>query len=342
MCYVCMLDPMPTMLTPSGCLGSCVDKSSARVGLPFELSMQGASEADIARLVGSLGVHIEQLHSADLATARSCKLLGACVLPPAVCQLTQLTALKVDECSSLTRLPDSVGNLAQLQELWLWGCSSLAQLPDSIGQLAQLTDLWLDDCSGLAQLPDSIGQLAQLQVLRLWGCSSLAQLPDSIGQLAQLTGLRLQGCSSLAQLPDSIGQLTRLQNLWLSGCSSLAQLPEAISALVKLQYLDLSLCESLAFPAGLLKLRAPGCRVIVQGSGFMRDYDHSEKERSVQPLKRFQNMVRRHNAMRSLLGDRDARRASLDSISVVAGLLATAAFVAFASAPGLPDAFDSK
>ena len=369
MCYVCMLDLTPSMLKPLGCLGSWVDKISAMIGLPFELSMQGASEADIARLVGSLGEHIEQPHSANLAAARSLELWHARALPPAVCQLTQLTALRLGECSSLTRLPDSVGNLAQLQELQLWDCSSLAQLPDSIGQLTKLTQLQLWSCSSLAQLPDSIGQLAQLQELRLDGCSSLAQLPDSIGQMTQLQWLWLDRCSSLAQLPDNIGQLAQLQMLSLTGCSSLAGVPDGIGQLAQLTELSLRSCSGLAalpatftsltslrdlnliqctklgVSAGLANLAAPNCQVRVYGCAFVRDCGTQNvvDMYSWRPLASIQGamqqVLRTAAAKQSLLSDRDARRASLDSISVVAVLLATAAFVAFAQAPGVPGAF---
>jgi Domain of unknown function len=49
--------------------------------------------------------------------------------------------------------------------------------------------------------------------------------------------------------------------------------------------------------------------------------------------------VRHDRDIDRLLGDRDAHRQSLDNLSIVAVLLATAAFVAFAQAPSRPEAF---
>ena len=49
--------------------------------------------------------------------------------------------------------------------------------------------------------------------------------------------------------------------------------------------------------------------------------------------------LRRHIAVHSLLCDRDARQQSLENLSIVAVLLATAAFLAFSQAPEIPSIF---
>ena len=174
------------------------------------LLSQGASEADIDSLGGSLSQHIAQPHSVDIDAVRSCDLQAACALPAVICQLAQLGRLCLDGCSNLVQLPNMIDQLARLDTLALDGCSSLAQLPDSIGQLTQLTELGLAHCGSLARLPDSIGQLVQLEWLQLAGCSSLAQLPDSISALTQLQSLFLQGCSKLA-LPRGLMRLSNPQ-----------------------------------------------------------------------------------------------------------------------------------
>jgi Domain of unknown function len=115
----------------------------------------------------------------------------------------------------------------------------------------------------------------------------------------------------LQRLPDSIGQLTGLEELDLSSCVQLQSLPDSIGQLAPELWIHLDGCNWLErHHSGLLNSHG-GCTV-----SQLVEFD------------------RRREVTERLLGDRDARRRSLDSLSVVAVLLATAAFVAFASAPG--------
>jgi Domain of unknown function len=167
---------------------------------------------------------------------------------------------------------------------------------------------------------DLMSHLTQLTCMCLRG-PAIEHLPDNIGQLTGLVELDLSCCEQLKSLPNSIGQLTALTQLDLSRCKHLSSLPDSVGGLAHLR--------SLALPAAVMQRGLPACvlrlpaRCVVSqdggGHSAVADLIMDERRRVV---------------TQRLLGDRDARRQSLDSLSVVAVLLATAAFVAFSNAPG--------
>jgi Leucine-rich repeat (LRR) protein len=159
------------------------------------------------------------------------------------------------------------------------------------------------------RLPDEFSTLNKLKVLVLHACAGLQSLPESVRQLAGLALLDLSGCTRLQSLPESIGHLAGLVLLDLGGCRQLERLPDSIGQLSRTALLGLR---------GVAHNRYSD---LLGETGYC----------SVSELVEFE---RRREVTERLLGDRDARRQSLDSLSVVAVLFATAAFVAFASAPG--------
>ena len=293
--------------------------------------------------------------------------MGVCrglrALPASSVELAKLRELDMGVCETLAALPDSIGQLSQLLHLDLHKCRALAALPSSIGWLTQLTHLDISGCRDLEALPDSIAQLSQLSDMHMTWCSlsqrkptelklrnplpaqtdvgNLLALPGCISRLTKLTTLDLHVSVDLAQLPHSIGVLKQVANLDISDFGTLTTLPDTITQLTQLSRLDMSRCMNLAAPTVLSNLSlasGSSCKVHFHGSKFAQDYG-IRCSPDGEPLHSFQDQLRRVMAMQSLLSDRDARRASLDSISVVAVLLATSAFVTFAQAPTVPDAF---
>jgi Domain of unknown function len=182
-------------------------------------------------------------------------------------------------------------------------------------------------------------------VLKLSKCSRLPGLPDSIGALTGLRVLCLERCSGLQQSQTA---LTGLKVLDLKGCKGLRTLPSGLGALPSLDILDVANCTGMpTMPACILHL-PQSCRVNVNGWSLKAQYCirgkhqhglhryHDVEEVTVSDL---QAAHRRAVVLQRLLGDRDARQQALENLSIVAVLLATAAFVAFAQTPQPADAF---
>ena len=275
-------------------------------------------------------------------TLWKCEQLQA--LPDSLGELTGLSELSLPECRALQTLPDSLGELTCLSQLSLPDCTALQTLPDSLGELTGLIELGLPACRALSALPDSLGELTGLTGLNLRTCEQLQALPESFGKLKGLSELDLSCCSALQALPASLGELTGLLQLALRGCEHLQELPESLGELVSLIELDLGGCKRLrTLPASLLKLPA-ACSLSVAGNCGVR-LEYRCRRSTTRTVGQLQDAYKRkvmvQRAVATLLGDRDARRQSLDNLSIVAVLLATSAFVAFAQAPNLADVFPS-
>jgi hypothetical protein len=152
-----------------------------------------------------------------------------------------------------------------------------------------------------------------LQDLDLGECSGLKSLPSKIGNLKQLTRLNLGGCKSLVELPGSIGGLPCLKDLSLAHCNKLETLPESSRAL-QLHTLDLE-------GTPLLKL-----------SGSTQPLDTPEKCRTAINMLLYATMRRR--AVLKLANEQPTILTSLERMSWLVLLLATATFLAFLQPPG--------
>ncbi|KAL3714772.1 hypothetical protein ACJRO7_006641 [Eucalyptus globulus] len=126
-----------------------------------------------------------------------------------ICQLEQLTYLKIKWCPSLRELPEEIGCLTALRELILIQGFCVHYLPDSIGNITLLSRLVMED-TGVVKLPDTINGLGDLQYLCLAYCMSLNSLPDAVGELKSLTELDLSG-TSIEKLPRSLCNLRDLK-----------------------------------------------------------------------------------------------------------------------------------
>lgn len=106
--------------------------------------------------------------------------------PEAICGLSRLEHLSLEDCWHLKSLPEGLGGLTALQILNLCSCCSLTSLPDTLGQLTGLQTLNLEYCDLLTYLPETMGQLTGLHTLNLGSCDMLKALPESLSCLSSL------------------------------------------------------------------------------------------------------------------------------------------------------------
>nr|PNR42079.1 hypothetical protein PHYPA_016908 [Physcomitrium patens] len=166
-------------------------------------------------------------------------------LPNELGNLTSLTTFDLRGCSRFTSLPNELGNLTSLTTLNMEWCSSLTSLPNELGNLTSLTTLYLEYCSSLTSLLNELGNLTSLTTFDLRGCSRLTSLPNELGNLTSLTTLNMEWCSRLTSLPNELGNLTSLTTLNMEWCSSLTSLPNELGNLTSLTTLNMEWCSSL-------------------------------------------------------------------------------------------------
>jgi hypothetical protein len=185
-------------------------------------------------------------------------------------------------------------------------------LPASFGQLSALHTLSAQGC-GLHPFPESFGKLCSLRYLSLHavygesgGCK---RLPESFGRLAALEELDLSYCRNLGELPDSFGKLKALRVLKLRCCRKLAALPVSMRKLRALEELDLEGCKLLAQPL---------------------------PDSSLTPQQKIANVLGRQDipAVIQLATQQETMLTTLERMSWLAVLLATATFIAFMQPPG--------
>jgi hypothetical protein len=210
-------------------------------------------------------------------------------------------------------LPESFGDLTSLHTLDLRNCLRLVSLPLSFGKLASLHRLDLSGCERLASLPLSFGKLASLQSVNLSNCERLASLPPSLGQLAALQALHLCNCTSLVALPESVGHLACISVLDLAGCDSLEYLPYSMADQESLQDLTLPTPLRTRFlPASL-----------------------SPKMDEAPAVEQVDKIIERQRQLRDALANNQRNlQGTLERMSWVAILLATATFIGFLQPPG--------
>jgi hypothetical protein len=241
----------------------------------------------------------------------------------------------------ICRLKDTQGNT-----LWSTGdilLSHIAKEPEFFAWISALEAkglkvLDLDGCHSLKGFEEGFLQVIGLKKLSLKGYR-LEALPNVILMLQQLECLVLGDCTELEALPENISMLKSLTVLDLKGCHSLKALPEGIAQLQHLERLSLEGCIGMkVLPLGCLEMQTCKCTVFLKDCGFAKEYGWNIEKAT---LEEFRNLIRLSTTMQSLLGDRDARRETLNSVAVVAVLLATAAFVAFAQTPSVANAFSN-
>jgi len=84
----------------------------------------------------------------------------------------------------LAELPKKEGNLSSLTIVNLNGCSSLVALPKEVGNLSSLTTFKLGGCPNFVAFPQEVENLSSLPILTFCGIKApVGQLPFSIRRL---------------------------------------------------------------------------------------------------------------------------------------------------------------
>ncbi|XP_057460639.1 probable disease resistance protein At5g63020 [Actinidia eriantha] len=190
---------------------------------------------------------LHALHVLDLSKNRFLE-----KLPNSISDLENLTALKLQRCTSLTYVPP-LGKLRALQELDL-SCTHIKEVPEGVDRLHALHVLDLSGNEDLEKLPNSISDLENLTALKLQGCKSLTYVPP-LGKLRALQELDLS-FTHIKEVPEGVDRLHALHVLDLSMNQDLEKLPNSISDLENLTALKLHFCKSLTYVPPLGKLRA--------------------------------------------------------------------------------------
>jgi hypothetical protein len=132
--------------------------------------------------------------------------------------LVKLQRLEIVGCQ-LVFLPTTIFNCSsELTYVRLSNCSALKSLPTELSSLLNLSVLLLDGCSALESLPTKVSSLTKLSRLSLRHCEALRNVPDSIGSLKALEHLNMFGCRSVQELPPSMQMLSSLERLDLTFC----------------------------------------------------------------------------------------------------------------------------
>ena len=309
-----------------------------------------ADSAPVAR-----GAPVAQLRSLHIDACRSLQRIEPAhhgIANASPCKLiANVEALRVTGCSKLQGVHQHLSAMTGLQHLCLRDCAPRWHpIGNALPRLSALASLALPE----AAIPELVQHAASKQVgdplnrlrrLCLHGTqsSSCDILPKQLSQLSRLalTALHFADFSHLQELPSSLQCLSRLQELALVRCAALQDLPASFAtALTQLSCVHLQGCPQLRPPDMLCDETSSRvrCKVHVHDCRFISKGDLTTDE-STAPLAEALLKSRQH-AIQSLLQDRDAQRSTMDSIAIVAVLLATAAFVAFAQSPSVAGLFE--
>lgn len=130
-----------------------------------------------------------------------------------------------------------------------------------------------------------------------------------------------------------------LQSLILDDCVSLKALPESLATMRTLRTLSVQQCRNLARLPKSVLLRSPDIKCLVQARNSALPLVHGNDEWTIPEFYSCFKAAEHNAAIDRLLNDAAARRRSLDSISLIATLLAVAASLAFLVTPAPLSAF---
>ena len=137
-------------------------------------------------------------------------------LPPALGQLTHLTALGINHNRLTGTIPSALGNLTRLTLLHLNDNQLTGAIPPTLRRLTQLQQLWLHRNRLDGPIPASFRRLTKLTELNLHTNRLGGALPWQLGTLPALTYLNLHTNRFSGELPPELGRLA-LYQLWLGG-----------------------------------------------------------------------------------------------------------------------------
>nr|XP_043608861.1 TMV resistance protein N-like [Erigeron canadensis] len=190
--------------------------------------------------------------------------VGIEILPSPIGEYcTNLTLLKLKDCSKLKSIDGTFHSLKSLKYFELKGCKQFEKLSK---------DLFNENLDGLGLLLDSsIKQLILSRLPRFLRKLDLSEcglkdgdIPNEIGELSNLQQLHL-GLNYFTRLDISFSKLTSLKFLHLSKCHYLVELPELASSLA---ILNADYCHSLELIKDKAHRRCKWlCEVSIWGGG---------------------------------------------------------------------------
>lgn len=211
-------------------------------------------------------------------------------------------------------------NVPQLQSLSIdgsdWSGPTELELEAVLTTATYLQGIHLKNCSRLTALPDCITRLQGLTVLELAACRALKQRPEYLPEALQVLSLR--DCSRLTALPPSIGEQAHLRSLDLLGCPLLIDISGSLTQCVSL--------KTVTFGNNRKLKQAVGQQLLVDCNGHTGD-------RLMPYLKKLGERLSRHRAVIKLSSDQLHMTQSLERLSWLAVMLATATFVGFLQPP---------
>jgi hypothetical protein len=189
------------------------------------------------------------------------------------------------------------------------------------------------------ELQQLLEHTRNLHVLRLRSCSRLQTLPNSLGGLRSLTTLAVKNCEVLADLPASLPPA--LQRLDLQNCSKLTGLPTSVGSLCSLHTIDLRGCKvldtinSLQHCSSLQQVEFNENDKLEQlvDKQLLWDCSKLQGDDLRDTLRQVASQVSSQKAMIALVARQDQLPTTLERLSWLAVLLATATFVGFLQPP---------
>jgi hypothetical protein len=189
------------------------------------------------------------------------------------------------------------------------------------------------------ELQQLLEHTRNLHVLRLRSCSRLQTLPNSLGGLRSLTTLAVKNCKSLADLPASLPPA--LQRLDLQNCSELTGLPTSVGSLCSLHTIDLQGCKVLDTVDSLQHCSSLQQVVFNENDKLEQlvdkqslwDCSNLQGKGLRDGLRQIASQVSSHKAMIALVARQDQLLTTLERLSWLAVLLATATFIGFLQPP---------
>jgi hypothetical protein len=192
-------------------------------------------------------------------------------------QLTNLSMLKLQNCSSLVSLPsaDVFKSLRSLKIVNIAGCKNLSSL-GGLGLLSSLLRLGIIGCSKLVEAAQSlvtrgdeeaylVEPSKSLQITTLHIDLPSLLLVEPLKSLCRTEKLRISGVSAMDRLPDRwlLQNRPALQHLVIYKSNSLKSIPPSMQDLCSLETLclfDVGQLQSLAYlPSSLKVLFVSGC-----------------------------------------------------------------------------------
>lgn len=206
-----------------------------------------------------------------------------------------------------------------LQRLELIRCQKLTTMPGAMAKLEQLSHLIICSCTKLEKLPPNMYNLLNLQQSAVTACTNLRELPHNLTSRshAQLTEVDLNGCHQLQVLPSCIGRLPALETLNLTDCRSLTVLPGTLQ--------DCASLKSVMF-AGCQELQGIVGRPLLTSTAQAQDM-------TPVVIKQIIRKLDQHRSIIKLAKQQERMLETLERMSWIAVLLATATFIGFLQPP---------